>query len=185
MSLDLKIKDKAFNNILNNINVSKNNSLEKLIFGLGIRHIGETTAKVLAKTFRNIDNLMNAKLEELLIINDIGETVAVSIIDYFENHFNQQLIADLKALGVNTKYISAIRTGTVDKDGPYFQKSFVITGTFSIPRHEIKRYLENKYDANVSDSISKSTDYLLAGAEAGSKLIKAQKLNIKIITDEI
>jgi DNA ligase (NAD+) len=185
MSLDLKIKEKAYNNILNNINTSKLNSLEKLIFGLGIRHIGETTAKVLAKTFRTIDNLMNAKLEELLNINDVGETVAISIVDYFSNSFNQQLITDLKELGVNTQYISTAQSDTVDKNSPYFQKTFVITGTFSIPRYEIKKYLEAMYDANVSDAVSKSTDYLLAGADAGSKLLKAQKLNIKVITDEI
>jgi DNA ligase (NAD+) len=128
---------------------------------------------------------MKAKVEELLNINDVGETVAVSIVDYFNNHFNQQLIRDLKSLGVNTEYVSTASSGSIDTNSPYFQKTFVITGTFSMPRHEIKKYLETKYDANVSESVSKSTDYLLAGSDAGSKLEKAQKLSIKIITEEI
>jgi DNA ligase (NAD+) len=92
---DFKIKEKMFQNLVENINASKNNSLEKLIFAIGIRHVGETTAKVLAKAFRNIDNLANASLEELTKINDVGEIVAISITDFFKNSSNQQLLQDL------------------------------------------------------------------------------------------
>jgi DNA ligase (NAD+) len=182
---DFKIKEKMFQNLVNHINASKNNSLEKLIFAIGIRHVGETTAKVLAKTFRNIDNLANASLEELTKINDVGEVVAVSIVDFFKNIDNLTLIQDLKSLGVNTAYISSIDESKVDTKSLYYQKTFVITGSFDIPRHEIKKKLEQKYDANVIDAISRSTDYLIMGANGGSKQLKAQKLNIPIIEEKI
>jgi DNA ligase (NAD+) len=174
-----------FNNILNNIESSKHNSLEKLIFAIGIRHIGETTAKVLAKTFRSIDAISKASIEELIKINDIGSTVAVSIVDYFKNEANQKLISDLKQVGINTKYISNIDETKIDKNSPYYQKTFVITGSFDIPRHEIKKLLEIKYDANVIDAITKNTNYLIVGENGGSKLEKAQKLNVTIINHKI
>ncbi|MDR0825941.1 MAG: NAD-dependent DNA ligase LigA [Mycoplasmataceae bacterium] len=185
LSSELKIKDKMFNNILNNIESSKHNSLEKLIFAIGIRHIGETTAKVLAKTFRSIDAISKASIEELIKINDIGSTVAVSIVDYFKNEANQKLISDLKQVGINTKYISNIDETKIDKNSPYYQKTFVITGSFDIPRHEIKKLLEIKYDANVIDAITKNTNYLIVGENGGSKLEKAQKLNVTIINHKI
>jgi DNA ligase (NAD+) len=182
---DFKIKEKMFNNFINNINASKNNSLEKLIFAIGIRHVGETTAKILAKTFRTIDHLANASLNELMKINDIGETVAVSIVDFFRNNDNQRLINDLKTLGVNTRYLPSIDESKVEKNSQYYQKTFVITGSFDIPRHEIKKRMEQKYDANVIDTISRSTDYLIVGENGGSKIKKANKLNIKIIQTKI
>ncbi|GHU47609.1 hypothetical protein FACS1894218_2380 [Bacilli bacterium] len=174
-----------FNNILNNIESSKHNSLEKFIFAIGIRHIGETTARVLAKTFRSIEAISKSSVEDLLKINDIGYTVAVSIVDYFKNESNRKLIHDLEAIGVNTHYISNIDESQIDKSGPYYQKTFVITGSFDVPRHEIKKLLEMKYDANVIDIITKNTNYLIVGENGGSKLEKAQKLGVTIINHKI
>jgi DNA ligase (NAD+) len=185
LASDLKIKEKSFMNIGHYIDKSKSNSLEKLIFGIGIRHVGETTAKVLAKTFRDIDILAKATLAELLQVNDIGETVAISIKDYFENENNKQLIAQLIHLGVNSKYISNFNEADIDKNSPYYHKTFVITGSFEIPRHLIKQLLEQKFDANVVETITRTTDYLIAGENGGSKLEKATKLGIKIINDKI
>jgi DNA ligase (NAD+) len=182
---DFKIKEKMFNNLVNHINASRYNSLERLIFAIGIRHIGETTAKVLAKTFRNIDNLANATLEGLTKINDVGETVAISIVDFFKNPSNQKLINDLKGLNINTSYLSSIDESKVDTKSPYYQKTFVITGSFDIPRHEIKKKLEQKFDANVVDAISQSTNYLIIGENGGSKIERANKLNIKIVKEKI
>ncbi|GHU31724.1 hypothetical protein FACS1894166_03690 [Bacilli bacterium] len=181
----MKIKDKMFANIFHNIEVSKHSSLEKLIFAIGIRHIGETTAKVLAKTFRSMEAISKASVEDLVKINDIGSTVAVSIVDYFKNESNKKLIYDLKEVGVNTHYISNVDESKIDKTSPYYQKSFVITGSFDISRHEIKKLLESKYDANIIDAITKNTNYLIVGENGGSKLEKAQKLNIPIINHKI
>jgi DNA ligase (NAD+) len=182
---DFKIKEKMFVNLVNNINASKNNSLEKLIFGIGIRHVGETTAKMLAKTFRSMDNLAKASIEQLTSINDIGETVAISIFDFFKNECNLLLINELKQLGVNVDYLSNADQSKINTDSQYYQKTFVITGSFDIPRHEIKRKLEEQYDANVNDSISRTTNFLIAGENGGSKLEKANKLGIPIIKNKI
>jgi DNA ligase (NAD+) len=185
LNSDFKIKEKMFNKLLTNINASKKNSLEKLIFAIGVRHIGETTAKVLAKTFRTIDNLAKAPLEKLIKINDVGETVGISIIDFFQNSSNQKLIHDLKTLDVNTIYLSNVDESKINVNSPYYQKTFVITGSFDIPRHEIKKLLEQKFDANVGDTISKTTNYLIVGEDGGSKIEKANKLGINIIKDKI
>jgi DNA ligase (NAD+) len=172
-------------NISQHINDSKHNSLEKLIFAIGIRHVGETTAKVLAKTYQDMDTLANASLEHLLQINDIGETVAISIKDFFHNANNKKLLKTLSELGVNMKYISRIDENNVDKTNQYYQKTFVITGTFDIPRHQIKQLLEQKYDANVIDAPTQSTDFLIIGKNGGSKIQKAKELNIRVIYEEI
>jgi DNA ligase (NAD+) len=182
---DFKIKEKSFTNIWNNIQQSKHNSLERLIIGLGIRHVGETTAKVLAKAFRSLDQLKSLSIEDLAKINDIGQTVAISIVDYFHNQQNLTLINELKNLGVNITYLSQVDESKIDKSNIYYQKNFVITGSFEIARHEIKKLLEAKYDANVSDAITRNTNYLIVGENGGSKIDKATKYGITIIKDKI
>lgn len=182
---DLKIKDKMFEKISMNIENSKNNSLEKLIFGLGIRHVGETTSKALAKHFKTMDALSNATLLDLQKINDIGEVVAVSILDYFKNENNIKLINDLKSFGVNMEYKNTINVSDVNKESPYYQKKFCITGSFDIPRSQIKKLLEDKFDAYVSESLNATTDYLIVGENGGSKQQKAAKLGINIIKEKI
>jgi DNA ligase (NAD+) len=182
---DFKIKEKMFQNLVNNVETSKNNSLEKLIFAIGIRHVGENTAKILAKTFRTIDSLANASLEELFKVKDVGEVVAISIVDFFKNEANQQLIKDLKAIGVNMSFISNFEKGNLLVNSPYYQKTFVITGSFDISRHEIERKLEEKYDAILTNTISKTTDFLIVGENGGSKELKANKLKIPILREKI
>jgi DNA ligase (NAD+) len=184
LALDLKLKQKAFTNIVNNINNSKTNSLERLLFALGIRHVGEVMAKSLAKLYRSIDNLANTSYEDLLKVNDIGSVVAKSIVNFFADQNNKQLITKLKSYGVNTTYLSQA-AANIDQNNKYYQKTFVITGSFDISRHEIKSLLEKKYDANVVESLSRDVDYLIVGQKPGSKIDKAKKLNIQLIEEAI
>lgn len=175
----------VFNKIINAIEASKNNSLEKLLVGLGIHNVGSVTALELAKHFNTIDALMNASITELKQINHIGDENARSIYDYFQNEGNHQLINDLKTLGVNINYINKTNVSLEDKASPYYQKTFCITGSFDIPRHEIANILIHKYDAKVVNSVTKSLNYLIVGANGGSKKDKALKLNIPLIEEKI
>ncbi|MDD3383408.1 MAG: NAD-dependent DNA ligase LigA [Bacilli bacterium] len=173
--------EKSVNNILDSIENSKKNSLERLLFGLGIEEIGEKTSKTLAKKYISLDKLRNAKYEELLLIKDVGDVVAKSIIDFFANPNNIKLIDTLKKLGVNTDYLGVIE---VDENSLFYNKTIVITGTLSfIGRNELTQLLENK-GAKVTTSVSKKTDILVCGKDAGSKLEKAQKLGLKVIYEE-
>lgn len=181
----LNNKFKVFNKINESIQNSKTNSLERLIFGLGIRDVGLISATFLAKHFKNIDALANASKEELIALKDIGDVVSTSIYDWFHNKNNLKLIESLKKLGVNTDYISRTYVTIENKDSEYYQKSFCITGSFDIPRDKIKELLIQKYDVNVTNSVNKTTDYLIVGENGGSKLEKAQKLGIKLIYDNI
>ena len=181
----LNNKFKVFNKINDSIQNSKNNSLERLIFGLGIRDVGLISATFLAKHFKNIYSLANASKEELVALKDIGDVVSTSIYDWFHNENNLKLIESLKKFGVNTNYISKTNVTDENKNSEYYQKSFCITGSFDIPRDEIRELLIQKYDANVTNSVNKSTDYLIVGENGGSKLEKAQKLGIKLIYDNI
>lgn len=165
--------EKSINNLLDSIANSKKNSLERLIFGLGIRQVGKKTAKILAKEYRNIDNLIDASLEDLTNIKDIGAIIAKSIYEYFRNDKNIELINELKSFDVNMTY-----TGSENKDNPNFSnKTFVITGTLSRPREEFANIIES-LGGNVSTSVSKKTDVVLVGENAGSKEEKAKQLNI-------
>ncbi|WP_338985300.1 NAD-dependent DNA ligase LigA [Spiroplasma endosymbiont of Diplazon laetatorius] len=175
-----KMGEKSVNNLLDSIEKSKNNSFDKLFFGLGIRHVGKKTAKTLAINFKTIDNIEKVGFEELEQINDVGPIVAKSVCDWFSIKQNLQLINDLKNEKVNMNYLGNEGTKNNDK---ITLKSFVITGTLSKPRNYFKDLLE-EYGAKVIDTVSKKTDFLLAGKEAGSKLEKAEKLGIKILSEE-
>ncbi|QVK05034.1 NAD-dependent DNA ligase LigA [Mycoplasma mycoides] len=170
---------KSYLNLIDSINMSKNNSLEKVLFGLGIRHIGSKTAKILARKYQNIDNLMKASYDELIQINSIGESLALSIIDWFKIEDNLKLINELKSFNINFNYLGA----KINSDSIIANKSFVITGTLTRPREEFKTLIENNA-GKVIGSISKQTDYLLAGNNVGSKLEKAKKLGVKIIDEQ-
>lgn len=173
--------EKSVNNILDSIENSKKNSLERLLFGLGIEEIGEKTSKLLAKKYINIDKLRNAKLDDLLLIKDVGDVVAQSIINFFANPINISIVNNLIDLGVNTEYLGVIE---VDENSLFYNKTIVITGTISfIGRNELTQLLENK-GAKVTSSVSKKTDILVCGEDAGSKLEKAQKLGLRIIYEE-
>lgn len=171
---------KSISKLLDSIENSKKNSLERLIFGLGIRYVGKKTAKILAKYYRTMDNLIKASLDELKTINDIGEKIAKSIVDYFNYEKNIDLINRLKQLKLNMRYLGKNTNTSNDKIN---NKTFVITGTLSRPRDEIKEELES-LGANVTGSVTKKTDYVIAGEKAGSKLTKAKEFGIKILTEE-
>ena len=181
----LNNKFKVFNKINESIQKSKTNSLERLIFGLGIRDVGLISATFLAKHFKNIDALAKATKEELVALKNIGEVVSTSIYDWFHNQKNLTLVTNLKKLGINTNYISKSNITDEARNSEYYQKSFCITGSFDISRDKIRELLIQKYDANVSNSINKSTDYLIVGENGGSKLEKAEKLGIKLIYNKI
>lgn len=171
---------KSINNLLEEIENSKNNSLEKLLFGLSIRHVGEKTADILGANFKNIDNLMEASYEQLASIRDIGPTIAESVVNYFNSEENIRLIGDLKNEGVNTVYLKEVN----NEETMFTNKTFVLTGSLEgFTRDEARKRIE-VLGGNVNSSVSKKTDVVIAGNEAGSKLTKAEELNIEIWNEE-
>lgn len=168
--------EKSVTNMLNAIEESKNNSLEKLLFGLGIRQVGAKTAKILASRYITMDNLINTTKEELSNIHDIGNIIADSIINYFNDSKNINEINRLKELGINMKYLGSLNSKQNDL---ITGKTFVITGTLSKDRNEIKELLES-FGGNVSGSVSKKTDVVIKGDNPGSKYDKAVSLGITI-----
>ena len=174
-------QSKSVDNLINAIEKSKENSLEKVLFGLGIKEVGAKMAKTLARKYQNIDNLMNASEEELLEIPDVGPIVASSIRNYFTDERNIALINALKEEKVNFTYLGTTTTAA----NSYFSgKTVVLTGTLSkYGRKEATEILEN-LGAKVTGSVSKATDVVIAGVEAGSKLDKARALNIVVLSEE-
>lgn len=172
--------EKSVTKLLEAIEKSKSNSLEKLLFGLGIPHVGSKTAKIIASHYHNIDNIMKATLEDLSSINDIGEIIAKSIIDYFQKEDNKIIIERLKQYGINMNYLGQ----KIIKDETFYGKTFVLTGTMTeYKRDEAKNLIEN-YGGKTSSSVSKKTDVVIAGAEPGSKYDKAVELGITIWSEE-
>ena len=172
--------EKSVNNMLEAIENSKSNSLERLIFGLGIRQVGAKTAKILAKHYLTMDNLINTSKEELSSINDIGDIIAESILKYFSNEKNIDEINRLKEYGINMDYIGS--TEVINNEN-ITGKTFVITGTLSRPRDEIKEIIETN-GGNVSTSVSKKTNVVIVGTDPGSKYEKAKELGITIWGEE-
>lgn len=170
--------NKSIDNLITEINNSKNNSLEHLLFGLGIRHVGKKTAKILAKTYKNIDNLINASYDELVNIVDIGNIIADSVYSYFQDSNNIILINKLKEYNLNMNYLG----NDIEKDN-FINKTFVITGTLSMPRDELRNRIES-LGGKVSDSVSKKTSFVIVGSDPGSKYNKAIDLNIPILKEE-
>lgn len=168
--------DKSVDNLLTAIENSKTNSLERLIFGLGIPHVGEKTAKILASRYKTLDNLMQASCEELTVVNDIGEIIAKSVVHYFSLEHNIELINQLKELGLNMTYLGA----SIEIDENFADKTFVITGTLSsMSRDEAKDKVE-LLGGKTSSSVSKKTSVVIVGENPGSKYDKAKELNIEI-----
>ena len=167
---------KSVDKLLDAIELSKENSLERLLFGLGILGIGDKTSLILARKFKTMDNLINASLESLENIDDIGPVLSVNIFNYFHDEKNLLLIDKLKELGLNMKYL-----GEEIKENNYFtNKRFVITGTISfMGRDEIEHVIES-FGGKCSSSVSKKTDAVIVGDSPGSKEIKARELNIPI-----
>ncbi len=171
--------EKSINNLLQNIEKSKENSLEKLLFALGIRYIGKKTAKIFAINYKNIDKLMNAEYEDLVKIQDIGEVIADSVYKFFKEQKNIKTINELKLLGVNMEY-----KGNENIDDNFNNKTFVLTGTLSrLTRDEASIEIENR-GGKVTSSVTKKTDYVIVGENPGSKYQKAKDLNINILNEE-
>ena len=168
---------KSINNLLSNIEKSKTNSLERLLFGLGIRYVGSKTAKILAKQFLNIDELMTATYDDLIMVKDIGNAIAKSVVEYFNN--NKQMVEDLKRHNINMSYL-----GKTNVNDNFAGKTFVLTGTLSsITRNEAKSKIE-ELGGNVSGSVSKKTDFVIVGENPGSKYDDALKLGINIWNEQ-
>ena len=175
-----RMAEKSANNLITGILDSKNIPFERVLYGLGIRYVGETVAKKLAKHFENIDNILNSDFDELISVDEIGEKIANSIIEFSQNSENVEIINSLKSHNIqfeiddSNKNVSSILVG----------KSFVISGVFAnFSRDELKKLIESN-GGKISSSISSKTTYLVAGSNMGpSKKEKAEKLNIKIISE--
>ena len=173
--------NKKVDNLFASINNSKNNSLEKLLFGLGIKQVGSKMAKTLARTYKTLDNLSNATYEELVEIPDVGEIIAKSIIDYFNDEDNKNMIDRLKKYGINMDYTSGEE---VVADENFNGKTFVLTGTLNqITRDKASEIIENK-GGKVTSSVTKKTSVVVVGDNPGSKYDKAVNLNIEIWNEE-
>lgn len=173
--------NKSVDKLLDAIEASKRNSLERLLFGLGIKEVGSKMAKTLARRFNTLDNLMHTSKDDLLKINDIGEVVANSIVDYFSDESNIELINKLKEANVNTIYLG---NNKFDESNVFFDKKVVLTGSLvEFTRSEASKILED-LGAHVVSSVSKATNLVLCGADPGSKFEKAKKLGIKIINEQ-
>lgn len=175
-----RMAEKSINNIFNGLEESKNIPFERVLFALGIRYVGQTVAKKLAKAFKSIDNIMSKKLEDLLLVDEIGERISHSIIEFFNNSENRFLVKRLKELGLQFE----IKESNLPVNEILLGKSFVISGVFeNHSRDELKKIIELN-SGKVSSSISKKTNYLLGGNNIGpSKLVKVEKLEIPIISE--
>ncbi len=172
--------DKSVTNLLNAIEKSKENSLERLIFALGIPHVGAKTAKILAARFETMDNLEKATQDELTTIPDIGEIIAKSVTSYFENSHNKAIVDELKDLGLNMKYLGK----KVEENELFANKTFVLTGSLELfTREEAKEKIESLGGKTV-ESVSKKTSVVIVGANPGSKYTKAQSLGIEIWSEQ-
>lgn len=178
-----RMGEKSSDNLLRAIERSKENSLERLLFGLGIRFVGAKAARTLAETCLTLDHLAAKTREELQEIDEIGEKMADSIVRYFEKKEVQELIEELRRLGVNMTYKGASRDSSEPIDSIFAGKTVVLTGKLSsFTRSEAKEEIESR-GGNVTSSVSKNTDIVIAGEDAGSKLTKAQELGIRIMDE--
>jgi len=178
-----KFKEKSINNLLNAIDASRQNSLERLLFGLGIRHVGAKAARLLAEHFQNLAALMASDQETIITVDTIGTIIADSLVTYFADSQVQTLMAELEAVGVNLTYTGVTKAQAATSDSYFNGKTVVLTGKLEqYTRGELKQLLEDN-GAKVTGSVSKKTDALIAGQDAGSKLEKAQSLAIPIINE--
>ena len=184
-----RMAQKSASNLLLAIENSKQTTLAKFLFALGIRHVGESTAKDLAKYFGNLDAIMHATVDELLLVNDVGPIVAQSLRNFFDEPHNREVIEQLRACGIiwpEYEKAAALRAAETAPDGelgPFFGKTVVLTGTMpTLSREDAKEKLEAA-GAKVAGSVSKKTDFVIAGADAGSKLDKAIELGVTVLDE--
>lgn len=174
-----RMAEKSARNVLEALEKSKQTTLPRFLFGLGIRHVGEATAKDLARHFGNLDAIMNASVDLLLAVNDVGPTVAQSIRTFFDQPHNREVVEQLRACGVRWEEGAPPKAASLHLAG----KTFVLTGTFPTLRREEAKALLEAAGAKVAGSVSKKTDYVVAGEEAGSKLDKARELGVAVIDE--
>ncbi|MCL0329693.1 NAD-dependent DNA ligase LigA [Apilactobacillus xinyiensis] len=175
-----KFGEKAADNLIKSINNSKSNSLERLLFGLGIRHVGVKASKLVAKHFKDINAIINANADDILEIDTIGQTIADSIVTYFSNEDSIELITELKKFNLNMSYLGVSND---IPDNVFMNKRIVLTGKLNeMSRPKASEMLE-QLGAKIIGSVSKNTDILIAGEKAGSKLNKAESLNVKIMSE--
>ncbi|GED19935.1 MULTISPECIES: NAD-dependent DNA ligase LigA [Kurthia] len=178
-----RMGEKSAQNLLDAIEASKKNSLERLLFGLGIRHVGAKAARLLAEEFESIDALMDATVEQLTAVFEIGDKMADSIVTYFEKEEVRELIERLRQLGVNV-YYTGKKINTEEIDSVFNGKTIVLTGKLSqLNRSEAQKKIE-ELGGKVTGSVSKKTDLVIAGEDAGSKLTKAEQLGIEVWNEE-
>ncbi|MDR2395251.1 MAG: NAD-dependent DNA ligase LigA [Endomicrobium sp.] len=171
-------KEKKANNIVKSIMLSKSRPLSKLIFALGIRHVGQKTSEIIAEKFNTIDSIFKASLEDFKTIPEIGEVLAVSLTDFFKNPSVCRVINALKVVGVNMLEPAREKAGSI-----FYNKTFVLTGELTnYTRDEASKIIKS-LGGKISSSVSKKTDFIFAGENAGSKILKAKELNIKIIKE--
>ncbi|HFU5890810.1 NAD-dependent DNA ligase LigA [Enterococcus sp. SB12] len=183
LTLD-KIKEKSANNILTAIDNSKDNSVERLIFGLGIRHVGAKAAKILAEHFGDLETLSKSDYESIIALDTIGDIIADSVVTYFSNEEVHELMNELKQAGVNFEYKGLRNAQLQEVESPFKEKTVVLTGKLTrLTREEAKETIEN-LGGKVTGSVSKKTDIVVAGEDAGSKLTKAQELGIEVWTED-
>lgn len=183
LTLD-KIKEKSANNILTAIDNSKDNSVERLIFGLGIRHVGAKAAKILAEHFGDLETLSRSDFESIIQLDTIGDIIADSVVTYFDNEEVHELMEELKQAGVNLEYKGIRSTQLKEVESPFKNKTIVLTGKLTrFTREEAKETIEN-LGGKVTGSVSKKTDIVVAGEDAGSKLTKAHELGVEVWTED-
>ena len=181
-----KFKEKSAGNLLNAIDASRKNSLERLLFGLGIRHVGAKAAKLLAEHFMTMDALAKASKEEIVAIETMGETIADSLSTYFNSEGANELLEELKSVGVNMSYLgkTAAELEEAASGSAFNGLTVVLTGTLErLKRSDAKKWLE-EHGAKVTGSVTKKTNLLICGHDAGSKLTKAKELGTKIMNEE-
>ncbi|HXD04857.1 MAG TPA: NAD-dependent DNA ligase LigA [Burkholderiaceae bacterium] len=175
-----RMAEKSASNLVDNLERSKQTTLQRFLYGLGIRHVGEATAKDLARHFGSLDRIMDADVERLLEVNDVGPVVAQSIHTFFQQPHNREVVEQLRAAGVHWEEHEGVASAA---SLPLAGKTFVLTGTFpTLSREEAKERLEAA-GAKVAGSVSKKTDYVVAGEAAGSKLDKARELGVSVIDE--
>jgi DNA ligase (NAD+) len=176
-----RMAEKSATNLINQIEASKERGLQRLLYGLDIRHVGERYSKILANHYRLIEKLSEASVEDLINIHEIGQKVAVSVHNFFRNPRNQETIERLKTAGVKME-IDGGAAGKLDEN--FAGKTFVLTGKLDgFSRDEASRIIEQR-GGRVSSSVSKKTDYVVAGSDAGSKLTKAESLGVKVLSED-
>lgn len=176
-----RMAEKSATNLIAQIEASKSRGLQRLLYGIDIRHVGERYAKILANHFRTIEKLAAASVEELDAIHEIGETVAVSVFNFFRSERGRDLVARLQAAGVSTE-VDEAQAGAINEN--FAGKTFVLTGALTnFTRDEAAKIIEDG-GGRVSGSVSKKTDYVVAGEAAGSKLAKAESLGVKVLSED-